>query len=233
MEETITQYLRTWKGQAVKEIAFYGGTFTAMDADIQEKLLLTAYRFIQNGLVDELRVSTRPDAVDDKKLDLLKRYGVTTVELGVQSMDNAVLKKSGRGHASEDTRTAVRLLRGNGFKIGVQIMPGLPGDTDETILYTAYKVADMVPDFIRIYPALVIKDTPLERLYLKGLYKPWQLKDMIIICSKIMTVFEKYRIPVVRVGLYVTEDLKQNIVAGPMHPSFRQLAERIQTDVRG
>lgn len=236
---TVNQYLQSWKDRGIREIAFYGGTFTDIDADTQQELLSTAWRFIRDGFVDRLRVSTRPDAIDDKRLALLKRYGVTTVELGVQSMDDVVLEKSGRGHTSDDTRAAVKLLKKNEFRVGIQIMPGLPGDTNETVLYTANEVASMLPDFIRIYPTLVVRETPLERLFLKGLYKPWQMEDMLMVCGQIMTIFEGYRIPVVRVGLQLTKDLRQDVVAGPIHPSFRQMAERFKTaktyntDVRG
>ncbi|MBI5893089.1 MAG: radical SAM protein [Deltaproteobacteria bacterium] len=170
-----------------------------------------------------MRISTRPDALDDERLNLLKKHGVTTVELGVQSMDDNVLKKSGRGHSSDDTRFAVTLIKENWFKIGLQIMPGLPGDTAETILHTAHDVIALTPDFVRIYPTLVIKDTPLEKMFLSRTYKPWDLKDMILICKKVKTLFDEHKIPIIRIGLQTTEELRQNIIAGPFHPSFRQL----------
>lgn len=221
--QIVYKYLAAWKGSGEKEIAFYGGTFTLLDAEEQESLLSTGYDFIKKGLIDSLRVSTRPDAVDYEKLNLLENYGVTVVELGVQSMDDGVLKKSGRGHTSDDVRLANKLLKRNGFKIGMQIMPGLPGDTTETILYTVYEVVNLTPDFIRIYPTVVIKDTPLEKMFLNGIYKPWTLKDMVFVCREMMNVFTKHRIPVIRVGLQPTDELTKSVLAGPFHPSFRQL----------
>lgn len=226
VRQTIHEYLETWKGSGEREIAFYGGTFTSIDFDIQERLLSTAHDFIKQGLIDCLRISTRPDAVDETRLNLLKKHGVTTIELGVQSMNDNVLKKSGRGHSSNDVKHAVKMLKENSFKIGIQIMPGLPGDTAETILDTAYEVINLTPDFARIYPTLVIKDTPLEKMFLSGIYKPWGLKDMVLICKKIKTLFDEHEIPIIRIGLQATEELRQNIAAGPFHPSFRQLLSK-------
>ena len=223
INKTVYSHLSTWKGRGEKEIAFYGGTFTSIDIAIQEELLSCAYSFIRKGLINTVRVSTRPDAIDNKRLNILKRYGVSTVELGVQSMDDNVLRMSGRGHSSGDVMNSVRLLKQNGFKTGIQVMPGLPGDTTDTILYTAHKVISLTPDFIRIYPTIIIKDTPLEKMYLQGLYKPWSLEDMVTVCRDIMRLFERFGIAVIRVGLQPTAGLMKNIVAGPFHPSFRQL----------
>ena len=156
---------------------------------------------------------------------LLREYGVGTVELGVQSMDNEVLRLSGRGHTAKDTVRAVELLKMAGLTIGLQMMPGLPGDTRETILATAREVISLRPDFVRVYPTLVIKNTPLERIYRRGDYRPWPLDAMVAVCREVMSLFDEARVPVIRVGLQPTAELEESIVAGPYHPSFRQLLE--------
>lgn len=220
---TIETYLKTWKGAGKREVAFYGGSFTCLDRNIQEDFLASAQRFINSGLIDSIRISTRPDHITDEGLLLLRKYNVETVELGAQSMDDEVLRLSGRGHAAEDTSAAVALLKKYGFKVGLQFMPGLPGDTGETILHTASRIAVLQPDFVRIYPTLVVKDTPLEKMYLAGLYKPWSLTDMTDICKKLFSLFNAERIPIIRLGLQPTEILEQSILAGPYHSSFRSL----------
>jgi len=226
VKETVERYLATWKGNGRIEVAFYGGSFTGLDYNLQERYLKTAYRFIDEGRVDALRVSTRPDYITDDGLTILRRYGVETVELGVQSMVEDVLIKAERGHSPEDVYKAVDILKKGGVKVGIQIMPGLPGDTRETILFTAKEVVRFSPDFVRVYPTLVLRDTPLEGLYLKGLYKPWSLEDMVNVCEEINELFKLAGIPIIRFGLQPTEGLIQGIVAGPFHPSFRQLLER-------
>ncbi len=223
---TIDASLKTWKGSGKKEAAFYGGSFTCLDRNIQEIFLASARRFVNSGLIDSIRISTRPDYITDEGLLLLRKYNVETVELGAQSMDDEVLRLSGRGHAAGNTSAAVALLKKYGFKVGLQFMPGLPGDTGETILHTASKIAGLQPDFVRIYPTVVVKDTPLEKMYLTGLYKPWSLAEMTDICRKLISLFNAKGIPVIRVGLQPTESLEQGIVAGPYHPSFRDMMNK-------
>ncbi|MBI5328481.1 MAG: radical SAM protein [Deltaproteobacteria bacterium] len=220
---TIGDYLKTWKGGGRKEVAFYGGSFTGLGMDIQERFLKTAFKFIDYGLIHSIRISTRPDYITKQGLMFLKNYNVETVELGVQSMDDEVLKLSGRGHTAEDTKEAVMLLKRYGFKVGLQFMPGLPGDTEEIVLCTANKIAELEPDFVRIYPTIVVKDTPLEKMYMSGLYNPWPLTKMVDVCKKLVSLFNAKEIPIIRLGLQATEILEQSIVAGPYHPSFRGL----------
>lgn len=220
---TINTYLDTWKGSGKKEIAFYGGSFTGLDRNLQKIFLDTAYRFVSTGLIDSIRISTRPDYITNDCLEFLKRYQVEIVELGAQSMTDEVLKLSGRGHTARDTSIAVKLLKEYGLKVGLQLMPGLPGDSIDSILYTSKKVIELNPDFVRIYPAIVIRDTPLEKLYLSGLYKPWSLTDMIDICRKMVALFHANGIPIIKIGLQSGEALKQGIVAGPYHQSFRSI----------
>ncbi|MBI5286618.1 MAG: radical SAM protein [Deltaproteobacteria bacterium] len=223
--ETINSYLSTWKGRGRVEVAFYGGSFTGLDPEVQGGVLMMAYKFIKEGKVDFLRVSTRPDYITEDGLTLLQRYEVRTVELGVQSMMDDVLMRAGRGHTVKDVYEAMKALKRRGFNVGIQIMPGLPGDTRETILFTTKEVIRLHPDFVRIYPTVVIRDTPLEQLYLKGLYRPWPLEDMVDVCREIATLFNKADIRIIRFGLQATEGLRRALVAGPYHPSFRQLVE--------
>ncbi|MBE9532231.1 MAG: radical SAM protein [Proteobacteria bacterium] len=222
---TVESYLSTWKRGGRKEIAFYGGSFTALPIDVQIDYLEAAYKYVKSGQVDGLRLSTRPDAIDDDTIRLLKKYKVGAVELGVQSMVNKVLKLSGRGHVGKDTVRAVRLLKEAKIKIGIQLMPGLPGDTESTIISTARRVIITRPNFVRIYPTVVIKETPLHTLYNKGEYIPWTLKDMVSVCRKMYEMFQRSSITIIRMGLQPTKELEENIVAGPYHPSFRQLVE--------
>jgi len=224
---TIDSHLSTWKKGGRKEIAFYGGSFTSLPRDAQTDYLKTAYKYVESGAVDGLRISTRPDSIDGETIKLLKKYGVGAVELGVQSMVNKVLKLSGRGHSGKDTVRATRLLKEAGMKIGMQIMPGLPGDTESTIISTARRVIITRPDFVRIYPTVVIRETPLHTMYNRGEYIPWTLNDMVSVCRKIYRMFQNSSITVIRLGLQPTKELEENIVAGPYHPSFRQLVEGI------
>ena len=219
----VDAYLKTWKGSGKREVAFYGGSFTGLDNNVQENFLAAAHRFVSANSIDSIRISTRPDYIAEQGLLLLKRYKVETVELGVQSMVDEILRLSGRGHTAADTATAVALLKKYGFKIGLQFMPGLPGDTSATILYTASKIVELQPDFVRIYPTIVVRDTPLEKMYVTGSYRPWPLADMIDICRKLISLFNAHSIPIIRLGLQSTETLEQGIVAGPYHPSLREL----------
>ncbi|MFQ5329054.1 MAG: elongator complex protein 3 [Thermodesulfobacteriota bacterium] len=225
VRETIARYLSTWQGKGVREVAFYGGSFTGLGDEVQRGFLETAYPFIRCGAIDALRISTRPDYITHKNITLLQEYGVATVELGVQSMDDGVLRMSGRGHSAGDTVRAVELLKRAGLAIGLQMMPGLPGDTTETILDTAREIVSLRPDFTRLYPTLVIKNTPLEKLYHRGDYRPWSLDAMVEVCRAVKTLFDDANIPAIRVGLQPTAALEESIVAGPYHPSFRQLLD--------
>ncbi len=207
------------------EIAFYGGTFTGLPYDYQEKLLETAEQFIVNGSVHCIRLSTRPDTINKETLNLLKKHGVTTVELGAQSMDDRVLRASRRGHTASDTVRAVALLKDYGFKVGLQIMPGLPGDTEESIIDTGEKTASLRPDCVRIYPAVVLKNTHLARLYQQGRYVPLSLKQGVRVVKKLLYLFNGRGISVIRIGLQASDSLTgpNGIIAGPYHPSFGHL----------
>jgi histone acetyltransferase (RNA polymerase elongator complex component) len=205
-----------------REVAFYGGTFTSLPTASMTKMLGAVLPFIERGIIQTIRLSTRPDSLGEDKLDILESFGVSTVELGVQSMDNRVLLLSNRGHTSLDTINAVRILKKRGFKVGVQLMPGLPGDSKELFMDTIDKVIDLKPAMARLYPTLVIKGTKLAQLYKQGTYNPMGLKDTVNLCKEACIKLENSGIPVIRIGLMSSPSLlkKGEIIAGPWHPSL-------------
>ncbi|WP_055667846.1 elongator complex protein 3 [Desnuesiella massiliensis] len=227
---TIEEYLSTMDRQnSTIEISFFGGTFTAINIDKQNELLSIAQSYKQRGLIDYIRLSTRPDYIDDFILSNLKKHSVDIIELGIQSMDSEVLNKSGRGHSEEQVYGASQLIKQYNFVLGHQIMVGLPGDSYEKDIETTKKVISMKPDICRIYPALVIKDTPMEIMYKKGDYKPYDLDQALYICKIIYGMLISRDIKVIRVGLQTTDNINEgkDIIAGPFHPAFRELMESI------
>jgi histone acetyltransferase (RNA polymerase elongator complex component) len=225
--QKINEYLKNDKTADPARIAFYGGSFTALLPDTQKSFLEEVRPFIRSGQVKSIRLSTRPDCISRKVLDLLSEYHVETIELGAQSMDDRVLALSGRGHSEADTVNAVKMLWEYGFTVGLQLMPGLPGDSEHSFLNTVNKTIALKPDFVRLYPTLVIKDTPLEKLYHTGRYAPLSFDEAVSFCRQALTRFEQKGIEVIRIGLQPTEELQKpgTIVAGPYHPSFRQHVE--------
>jgi histone acetyltransferase (RNA polymerase elongator complex component) len=209
------------------EVAFYGGTFTSLSVEAQEGLLLPLQPLIASGEVHSVRLSTRPDAVDSRSAEFLAGMGVETVELGVQSMDDEVLALSGRGHDAAHTADAIRVLKRAGMAVGVQLMPGLPGDTTGKALASLDAVLRLSPDFLRIYPTLVIAGTRLETLYQSGAYTPLSLADAVSLCKAMLHMTLAERVRVVRIGLQPTAEMDAGgvIIAGPYHPAFRQLVE--------
>jgi len=204
------------------EIAFYGGTFTGLPFGRMLELLKAVTPFIEKGFFKSIRVSTRPDALDEKRLRAMKDNCVSTVELGAQSMDDRVLDLSKRGHSSEDTARAVPRLRKYGFKVGIQLMPGLPGDSKDRFSATITKVISLHPDMVRLYPAVVIRGTDLAHSYEEGTYQPLGLDDAVEICMDSCIRLEDTGIPVIRIGLMSSPSLlkKGQIIAGPWHPAF-------------
>ncbi len=207
------------------QIAFYGGNFLGLKTQTIELLLTEGGMFVKNGRVNSLRFSTRPDTITEKSLDILKKYPVSTIELGVQSMDDRVLLRSKRGHTSSDTEIAVHRLKKKGFSVGLQIMVGLPGDDETTSLATAQTVAALRPDFVRIYPTLVLKNSILAQWYEHGKYRPLALDESVTRVKKLYLLFRENKIPVIRMGLQISDDLQaeSEIVAGPYHPAFGHL----------
>lgn len=231
-KEIIENYLKSIdKENAQIEIAFFGGSFTAIEEERQEELLQVASEFVKSGQVESIRVSTRPDAIDKKILKRLKKYKVKTIELGVQSSNNYILKRINRGHTFEDVKRAAKLIRWNGFRLGVQMMVGLPESTTIDEINTAKELIKLKPKMVRIYPVLVIKNTPLEKELEKGTYKPLTLVQAVEVCKEIVRLFHDKNIDIIRIGLQPTDEIsepgseKSEVVAGPYHPAFRQLVE--------
>ena len=232
VRETIELFLKSFKNENIeREIAFFGGSFTGIELDFQEELLKTAYEYVQNKKVGGIRVSTRPDYIDKERLKVLKKYGVTTIELGVQSTNDYILKKCKRGHTFEDVKKASRMIRRFGFTLGHQMMIGLPESTRLDELNTAKDLAKLRPKIIRLYPVLVIKNTELEREYNEGNYEPVTLNQAVEMCKELHYFFESKRIKVIRTGLQNTdiisnpENIESEVVAGPYHEAFGQLVE--------
>lgn len=227
--QIIDEHLGTVKQNAFVEIAFFGGSFTAIDLEIQKSLLDRTIPYLANGRVAEIRLSTRPDCIDHNNLDFLWKYGVRTIELGVQSLDEDVLKASFRGHDASCVYRAAALIKSKGFHLGIQTMTGLPEDTREKCLDTARKVIEMAPDIVRIYPVLVIKGTELERQYNQGRYVPQKIDEAVELCAQLLEMYESSGINVIRIGLQITENIcggdDSDVAAGPVHPAIRQLVE--------
>lgn len=207
------------------EIAFFGGSFTAVPREYRLSLLRAARPYMEKGLFGGIRISTRPDAVSREILRELREYGVTAVELGAQSMDPRVLEKNRRGHSPEEVRSASGMIREAGLSLGLQMMTGLPGDTDEGAWNTARELAALRPDTVRIYPTLVMEGTALSRWYQAGLYTPQALPEAVDLCAGLLTFFEERDIRVIRLGLHAEEEMTRRLVAGPWHPAFRELCE--------
>lgn len=206
------------------ELAFYGGSFTAIPRRQQTELLEAARPWRESGFISSVRVSTRPDCVDEEALELLRSYGVRTVELGVQSMSDKVLRASGRGHGAEDAVKAAKLVRAAGMQLVLQMMTGLPGSDAGTDLETAKKLAELAPDGVRIYPTVVLKDTALERLWRSGAYRAQDVEDAVRCCVPIVRLFGERRIPIIRLGLNPTDELGGgSVLAGAYHPALGEL----------
>ena len=207
---------------AQPEISFYGGNFLGLDTELIQKLLLLAQDFVDKTQAQSIRFSTRPDTITADKLDQLKYFSVRTIELGIQSMDDNVLRHARRGHTVDDVLWAVRLLKQYGYTIGAQIMIGLPYQDAVSALDTARQVAALHPDFVRIYPTVVLKDSQLETWYRKKKYEPLTLDAAVDQTKNIYAIFHHKKIPVIRMGLQASKDLHVSnaLVAGPYHPAF-------------
>ena len=207
------------------EIAFFGGSFTAIERHYMLSLLQAAAPFVQNGIFGGIRLSTRPDAIDEEILSILKAHGVTAIELGAQSMSDAVLTANHRGHTAEDVRQASRLIKSYGFSLGLQMMTGLYQSSDTIDRQTAQRLVDLQPDTMRIYPTVVLRGTELADLYAQGLYHPPTLADTVTLCADLLLLFEEQHISVIRLGLHDSDSLRQEQLAGVFHPAFRELCE--------
>ena len=207
------------------QLAFFGGSFTAIDRAYMVELLSAAKPFVDDGSLSGIRVSTRPDAIDDEVLDILSHYGVEAIELGAQSMVDDVLLANRRGHTSEDVRCAAKLIRAHGFELGLQMMTGLYKDTDEGAIYTAEELTKLKPDTMRIYPTVILEGTELADLYRAGNYVPQTLDEAVSLCAKLLLFFEEQGIRVIRTGLHSGGNVEDGYIAGAYHPAFRELCE--------
>jgi histone acetyltransferase (RNA polymerase elongator complex component) len=221
----VSEYLQTIPNENYIHIAFFGGSFTGIKLIQQEAYLKEAYKFIKSGQVKGIRLSTRPDYINITILQLLKKYGVETIELGVQSTNDTVLKKSGRGHTLKEIIYASNLINGFGFKLGLQMMIGLPGDTRKTAVQTAEDIVSLGAENSRIYPTLVIKGTALATLYAEGKYKPLELDEAVKISKEVFRILDENNVKIIRTGLHASEELtsEKSLIAGPYHPSFKEL----------
>jgi histone acetyltransferase (RNA polymerase elongator complex component) len=210
-----------------KQVAFYGGSFTAIPKDGQAHYLKEVKPFLESGLIDSIRISTRPDALDEEILSLLKEYGVKTVEVGVQSMIDEVLFFSKRGHSAEDTVSATSRLKQWGFEVGHQLMIGLPGDSRDRFIQTLDRITQLRPDFVRIHPTLVLRGAPLETLWRAKEYSPLSLDETVQWLKKGILKLEKSAIPIARIGLQPTRELEKDYLAGPFHPALHQLIDSV------
>ena len=207
------------------EIAFFGGSFTAIDRETMVSLLSAAHKYIADGSFKGIRISTRPDAIDEEICGILKKYGVTAVELGAQSMDDNVLQLNRRGHTSADIVKASEMLKSHGFELGLQMMTGLYGSSDSESIETAKKIIALKPQTVRIYPTVVLENTPLAELYKQGEYKPQTVENASDLCAELLLMFHEADITVIRTGLHSGGDVEGEYIAGAYHPAFKELCE--------
>lgn len=225
--KTINNYLLTMNDKENKEIAFFGGSFTAINKNEQIDLLNIAKRYKNENKINYIRISTRPDAINHEILDFLKLYEVDIIELGVQSLNDKILLNSNRGHTVKDIVTASKLINEYGFILGHQIMPGLPGSSKDIDIDTCKMSIKLEPKIARIYPTLVIKNTQLEDMYNNNMYIPLSLEQAIDLCGIIYSLYISHNINVIRIGLQNTENISINkdVIAGPFHVNFKQKVE--------
>ncbi|MBK5276985.1 MAG: radical SAM protein [Desulfuromonadales bacterium] len=215
---------RRTAGERPLEVAFFGGTFTALPVAVQDKLLQPLQRLLASGEIRSIRISTRSDCIDDTTVTRLAGQGVTVIELGVQSMDDGVLERSGRGHTAADSQAAIRCIRKGGLTVGAQLMPGLPGDTSAKSLHSLQRVIAAGAGFVRIYPVVVLRGTELARRFQAGEFSPLSLDEGVQLCKVLLHESIKAAIPVIRIGLQADDGLNADtVLAGCRHPALGQL----------
>lgn len=229
IHEIIDSHLSTLNTDSDIEIAFFGGNFTALNISLQKEYLRIAQSYIKEGKVDGIRFSTRPDDIYKEYIDLYKDYGVRCIELGAQSLDKDVLSYSNRGHSVKDVETASYIIKQSGLKLGLQMMIGLPKDTYKKSINTAKRIIDLGADETRIYPTLVIENTILADIYRNGEYDVLSIEEAAQTTADLLVLFEENNVKVIRVGLHPSEGLLNHsaYLAGPFHPSFREIAESL------
>lgn len=227
VRQTVSEYLATIGSGATVQLAFFGGSFTGIPKCRQQELLSAGYEYIKKGQIDSIRISTRPDYIDEETLLFLKQYGVKAIELGMQSSDDGVLAANERGHSSDTTVAAAKLIKQHGFELGLQMMTGLYKSSPEKDIATAREIVRLGADTTRIYPTMVLAGTKLCRLYEQGLYIPPTLEENVSLCAEIFEIFSDAGITVLRVGLQSTDTICENgrIVAGAYHSAFGELVQ--------
>ena len=213
------------KEAAGGEIAFFGGSFTMIERDYMISLLEAAHEYIRKGIFKGIRISTRPDGINPEICGILRKYGVTAVELGAQSLDDKVLLMNERGHTAKQVEDATLMLKEYGFEVGLQMMTGLYGSDDADSISTAEKIIAMMPDTVRIYPTVVIKGTKLCELMQSGVYSPKGVSETVDLCAKLIPMFENAGIKVIRVGLHSGGNVEEDYVGGAYHPALREICE--------
>lgn len=227
LENIIEEYLEILPEDSYKEVAFFGGTFTGISMSKQKEYLEGVKKYLDKGLVQGIRLSTRPDYINHEVMEQLKKYNVTTIELGVQSFDEEVLKKSARYYPVETVYKACEMIKSYGIDLGIQLMPGLPGSTFKSDFESAQETVKIAPQNARVYPTLIIKDTEMENMYKRGEYEVFSLEEAIKRCRKICALLEIKGINIIRVGLQPSDDLRNGGVSveGAFHPAFRELVD--------
>ncbi len=215
------------KTEKTAQIAFFGGSFTAIDKEYMCSLLKVASDFVKEYPAQfcGIRCSTRPDCIDDEVLTILKSYGMTAIELGAQSMSDEVLCANRRGHSADDVRKAAKLIKSYCFELGLQMMTGLYKDTPDRCVYTAEEFIKLSPDTVRIYPTVILKGTELDELREKGIYKTFSFDETVDLCAELLKTFDKAGIPVIRMGLHASDDVEKTMTGGVYHPALREIAE--------
>lgn len=228
VRDTIEEYISTIQNKdATIEVSFFGGTFTGIPIEKQNELLAVAKEYKDKCIIDKIHMSTRPDYIDVNILDNLKRFDVDVIELGVQSLDEEVLRESGRGHSVEDVIRASKLINDYGITLGHQIMLGLPSDTEEKDIYSVKESIKMNPKIARIYPSLVITDTPMAKMFKRGTYEPYSLEKAVDVSKILYKMYKEAGVNVIRIGLQPTENISEggDVIAGPFHSAFRELVD--------
>jgi histone acetyltransferase (RNA polymerase elongator complex component) len=220
---TIRAWLARSPGRREVQAAFFGGSFTCLPRDEQQELLLAVRPFLDSGEVDHIRLSTRPDCISGEICGFLAAHRVAIVELGIQSFDNQVLREARRGHTAEDSRRAVGLLQEAGLQVGMQLMPGLPGETSRSFVSGMAEAIRLAPAFVRLYPAVVLRNSGLAAYTLAGRYRPLSLNRAVALAARAKEMLDAAGIPIVRMGLQASAELEKEILAGPYHPAFGEL----------
>lgn len=225
VREICSKALSEVKSPENTEIAFFGGSFTAISHKYMTELLKAAYEFIGEGKFHGIRISTRPDCINREILDILRKYGVTAIELGAQSMVNHVLEANERGHTAEDVVNTSSLIREYGFELGLQMMIGLYKSSCDDEWETMEKIVEIHPDTVRIYPVVILKNTRLGELYKSGEYKTFEFDKVVEMSANMIETFEENRIKVIKCGLHASEFVENDMLGGFYHPAFRELCE--------